>query len=189
MWCWNYGNVAWKFDACLCTVHPALLDIAYLVGARLCFYTCVWFCSQGGVLSQHALQVVSQHALQKGGSPPGRGVPGRGVSSWGGAWSQGGLLLGGGLVPGGLLQGGAWWRPPPDGYCCGQYASYWNVFLYKQMFLFRQENIHMKNWSCDRPETVLNLINQLDINKLTWRKLISWLEIVQILPFPLIPYK
>ena len=51
------------------------------VGARLCFYTCVWFCSQG-VLFQHALQVVSQHALQQGGSPP-RGclVPG-GVCSW-----------------------------------------------------------------------------------------------------------
>ena len=36
------------------------------VGARLCFYTCVWFCSQGGrVLSQHALQVVFQHDLQQ----------------------------------------------------------------------------------------------------------------------------
>ena len=36
------------------------------VGARLCFYTCLWFCSQGGwVVSQHALQVVSQHALQQ----------------------------------------------------------------------------------------------------------------------------
>ena len=48
----------------------------------------------GGVVSQHALQVVSQHALQ------------------GGAWSQARCL-----VPGGS---GAWWRPPPDGYCCGR---------------------------------------------------------------------
>ena len=23
----------------------------------------------------------------------------------------------------------AWWRPP-NGYCCGRYASYWNAFLY-----------------------------------------------------------
>ena len=28
------------------------------VGARLHFYTCLWFCSQGGVVSQHALQLV-----------------------------------------------------------------------------------------------------------------------------------
>ena len=34
--------------------------------ARLCFYTCLWFCTQAeGVVSQHALQVVSQHALQQ----------------------------------------------------------------------------------------------------------------------------
>ena len=26
--------------------------------------------------------------------------------------------------------GGAWWRPPPDGYCYGRYASYWNAFLF-----------------------------------------------------------
>ena len=58
-----------------------------------------------------------------------------GVCSWGGVCSQGGLLLEGCLVQGGLLlgvpglgglllggvpgPGGAWWRRPPDGYCCG----------------------------------------------------------------------
>ena len=69
-----------------------------------------------------------------------RGVPGPRGSAWGvpglggllpgvpgpgGAWSRG--------VPG---PGGAWSRgvpggdpPPPDGYCCGWYASYWNAFL------------------------------------------------------------
>ena len=50
-----------------------------------------------GVLSQHALQAVSQHALQGG-------------SAWGVLLHRG--LLGGCLVPGGLLPGGAWWRPP-----------------------------------------------------------------------------
>ena len=44
-----------------------------------------------------------------------------GVCSWGGAFSGGGVCS----------QGGAWWRHPlPDGYCCRQYASYWNAFLY-----------------------------------------------------------
>ena len=63
----------------------------------------------------------------------------RGVG--GGVWS-GGCLLGGGVglvwgvwswgcVPG--PGGGGWWRPP-DGYCCGRYASYWNAFLFIGMF-------------------------------------------------------
>ena len=42
------------------------------------------------------------------------GVPGpRGCLVPGGVWSRG--------VPGG---------DPLDGYCCGQYASYWNAFLF-----------------------------------------------------------
>ena len=36
------------------------------------------------------------------------------------AWSRGG-------VPG---PGGCLVETPPDGYCCGRYASYWNVFLF-----------------------------------------------------------
>ena len=45
-------------------------------------------------------------------------APGGGVLAWsGGAWSRGVS------APGGLVQ------TPPDGYCCGRYASYWNAFL------------------------------------------------------------
>ena len=65
------------------------------------------------------------------------GVPAQGGSApGGGAWSgvvcsQGGLLWG---VPGPggrgcLLQGVPGGDPPPDGYCCERYASYWNAFL------------------------------------------------------------
>ena len=43
---------------------------------------------------------------------------------------RGGLLLGGCLVPGGLLSGRCLVETPPDGYCCGRYASYWNAFLF-----------------------------------------------------------
>ena len=71
---------------------------------RLCFYTCLWFCSQGGggVLSQHALQVVSQHALQQGDA-----------CSWGCACSRGGgLLPEGGSALGVLLRGGGGDLPP-----------------------------------------------------------------------------
>ena len=49
-----------------------------------------------GMLSQHALQVISQHALQQG-----VGVPAPGGSAPGGsACSQGGLLQGGGCSQG-----------------------------------------------------------------------------------------
>ena len=41
------------------------------------------------------------------------------VQGGGGAWSQRGAWSRGCLVE----------TPPPDGYCCGRYASYWNEFL------------------------------------------------------------
>ena len=53
----------------------------------------------GGVVSQHALQVVSQHALQQGG-----------------VLSQHALQLGG-ACSGGLLLGGLLWRVPAPGGC------------------------------------------------------------------------
>ena len=68
------------------------------------------------------------------------GVHGPRGSAPGGAWSGGGLLLGGlpglgGSALGGCLvlgvpgSGGCLVETPPDGYCCGRYASYWNAFL------------------------------------------------------------
>ena len=105
---------------------------------------CQEFCPGGGVLSQHALQVVSQHALQQGSvlsrhalqqgvccrEVPGPGrVPGLGGAWSGGAWSRGsaqrGCLV---ETPPGSRPPGA--EPPQDGYCCGRYASYWKEFLY-----------------------------------------------------------
>ena len=46
------------------------------------------------------------------------GVLGPGGHGLRGVHGLGGMVLGG--VPGG---------DPPDGYCCGRYASYWNAFL------------------------------------------------------------
>ena len=47
--------------------------------------------------------------------------------STGGVPGPGGCLLWGGACSGGrcLVE-----KPPLDGYCCGRYASYWNVFLF-----------------------------------------------------------
>ena len=62
----------------------------------------------------------------------------------GGACSRGCLLRRGlvsGRVPGGDPQ-------PPDGYCCGRYASYWNAFLF--LFnIFLKEISHSK-WFINR---------------------------------------
>ena len=47
-----------------------------------------------------------------------------GAWSWGGAWSRG-------VCSRGVVSQHALRQTPPgrDGYCCGQYASYWNAFL------------------------------------------------------------
>ena len=70
---------------------------------------------EGGGLVVHG--PVGVHSLGVHG--PGGGAWCRGVHGpgGGGAWSQGVRGPGG---PGG---------DPPDGHCCGRYASYWNAFL------------------------------------------------------------
>ena len=61
--------------------------------------------------------------------------PGDAIPACLAAGLQGGLLLGDLLGGSLLLGGGAWWRTSPrDGYCCGQYASYWNAFLFYLSF-------------------------------------------------------
>ena len=91
-----------------------------------------------GVLSHHALQVVSQHALQQvwgvvsqhalqvsrptpRGELRGSGLGGLQAHTWGGCACSRGVCS----------QGGVCGEPiPSDTYCCGWYASYWNAFFY-----------------------------------------------------------
>ena len=89
--------------------------IAYWLNRMFLHVFVILFIGGKGVLSHHALQVVSQHALLQ------EGVPALG----------GGLLLGGVPTPRGVC------RDPlkADGYCCGRYASYWNAFLFLGMFV------------------------------------------------------
>ena len=49
------------------------------------------------------------------------------------------------MVPGVcMVLGGAWWRlPPPDAYCCGRYASYWNAFLF--LIIMKDERLNVCN--------------------------------------------
>ena len=94
-------------------------------------------------------------------------VRGGGDCYWGGAWS-GGVCSEGCLLPGGcLLQGvpgpggvcsrgvsaprgvsarGCLVETPPDGYCCGRYASYWNAFLSSNDFT--KKILHSHTQSC-----------------------------------------
>ena len=68
------------------------------------------------MLSQHALQVVPQHALQQVSRPTAKGEVEGDLSGGGGVSAPEGVP-----APGG--------DTPHDGYCCGRYASYWNAFL------------------------------------------------------------
>ena len=74
-------------------------------------------CIAGGILACLA----AGGCLLPGGLLWGVPAPGEGVYSGGSA--PGGYALGG------ICSRGGWWRPPPDGYCCGRYASHWNAFL------------------------------------------------------------
>ena len=99
----------------------SLMLVAYYRPQRSCegyVFTRVCHSVHRGLVSQHALQVVSQYALQQGGLLP-RGC----------ACSRGGLL-------GGCLLRGEGVETPlkADGYCCGRYASYWNAFLFFDLF-------------------------------------------------------
>ena len=75
--------------------------------------------------------VWSRGGACSGGVPAPGGVWSWGVPAPGGVWSRGVPALGG-LLPGGACsRGGLVETPlPPDSYCCGQYASYWNAFLF-----------------------------------------------------------
>ena len=73
--------------------------------------------------------------VNKGG---GGGVPGPG-----GVCSQGGVVCSRGRVCslgmsglGGLVLGGCLVETPRDGHCCGRYVSYWNAFLFFDLFCF-----------------------------------------------------
>ena len=92
------------------------------VGARLCFYTCLWFCSQWGWYISMSCSRSPGEGLQvhtRGGvsRPTPRGVSRptpRGISR---------VCV---CIP------ACTETDPPhvDGYCRGRYASYWNTFLF-----------------------------------------------------------
>ena len=82
--------------------------------------------------------------LFTGGVPGPGGAWSGGCLVWGGAWSRRVPGLGGAWservpaprgVPapwGGSGPRGCLVEIPPDSYCCGQYVSYWNAFLFKK---------------------------------------------------------
>ena len=102
-----------------------------------------------GVLSQHALQVVSQHALQQ----VSRGVPGLGVCSklvpsLGGCLLPGGLLLEGclvrGVCSGGLISQNALRQTPPGDMTAGADGTHptgmHSCFLCKFIEMYHSES-------------------------------------------------
>ena len=143
---------------------------------RLCFYTCLSFCLWGGGCypSMHCRWYPSMPCSRSPGEvgSPGPHPRGKLRGIWSVTHSQGGSWEGSGPDPqprgklrgmgvsaqgGTCSRGGACsrWvqRPPHDGYCCGRYASYWNVFLLKCVavyFLDKPCNVHRINFEHTR---------------------------------------
>ena len=114
---------------------------------KLCFYTClsaILFTGGGGAC------VAGGHALQ-------------GVHAWqGGAWVVGGMG-GGGHGRGACVMGACMPRTPPSGYygygirsISGQYASYWNAFLYLKISVHYSVNNGATNPFSLTIDTMLN---------------------------------
>ena len=87
------------------------------------FYTCLSFCSRGGVLSQHALKVVSQHALQGGAIPAciAGGIP----ACLAGGCANPACIAGG--IPACLARGSAWGVPGMGGCLVPEGCLLWVV--------------------------------------------------------------
>ena len=108
---------------------------------RLCFYTCLSFCPQGGVClsacwDTHPLGQTSLRTdTPLGRHPPGRHPPGKTPPRQtppcpvhAGMHTPAQCMLGYTVLS-------AFWDR--HGYCCRQYASYWNVFLLRSMHLWQ----------------------------------------------------
>ena len=107
-----------KREHCIFIVHKRSLQ-------RLCFYTCQSFCSQVGCLGP-GLGCVSAQV----------GCPGPGL---GGSLPRGGVQARGMPRPMGCVSQHALRQTPPpppaDGHCNGRYASYWNAFLFVDIYV------------------------------------------------------
>ena len=115
---------------------------------RLCFYTCLSFCSQWGCLGP------GPGGLPRGGCPDpgGRPRPGGGPGSEGrGVQAQ----AQGGVHPS-ITEADT---PPVDSYCCGLYASYWNAFLFIYVFnsLLQQNAFKLNevNGNCSQTSEII----------------------------------
>ena len=90
---------------------------------RLCFYTCLSHSVHKGMVSQHALQQVSG-----GGGIPAC-IAGFQAQNGGGSWGVW-------PTPKGEVEHALRQMPPPDSYCWGWYASYWNAFLLRNAMVW-----------------------------------------------------
>ena len=121
---------------------------------RLCFYTCLPFCSQWGCLGPGPGGLPMGGSAQRGVSRP-RGA-GQGLGE--AQARRGGVSRPrprGVCIPASLRQ-----TPPPvDSYCCGLYASYWNAFLFIYVFnsLLQQNAFKLNevNGNCSQTSEII----------------------------------
>ena len=92
------------------------------------------------------------------GGSPGPHPRGKLRGIWSGPHPRRGVVPApGGLLLGGVCSQGGGDLPLRDGYCCGQYASYWNAFLFRLY-------LHCQTRTCKCRQQLLELIEHLGIN-------------------------
>ena len=113
-------------EMCCMTFHIAneLVTVRKRSFRRLCFYTCLSVCPQGGGKGSRPIPSREVRGFGRGGS---RSMPGGGLGVWlGGSPDQGPEGLGPGLGGGVGVSQHALRQTPPS----RRYASYWNAFLF-----------------------------------------------------------
>ena len=100
---------------------------------RLCFYTCLSFCPPGGGGAGVSAPVGSPDPHLGGLQAHPRG----GLQTH----TRGGVSR---PTPGGCIPACTEAAPPPYGYCCGRYTSYWNAFLFNYVNGSEQGSVSFK---------------------------------------------
>ena len=116
-------------------------------GKVMCLQVCV--CPEGGACSCSrgvCSGVCSSVCSGGGGVPGGDEAP---TPAPGGVWSGRVPAPRGSVCSRGCLLWGVPGGDPPNGYCCGRYASYWNAFLFLRNFNLSVFNYY-KNSSNDK---------------------------------------
>ena len=123
----------WRLSGVVSLVFP-IITVHNVVVARLCFHRHLWFCSQGGCVSQHGLgpdTLPGRHPWADTPCPVYAGIHTPLSSACWDSHPPAQCMLG--YTPPCPVHDGIHTcaTPPPGGHCSRRYASCWNAFLFR----------------------------------------------------------